>query len=380
MTPSGPSSDERPRSTMTPPRDETTLSDRALNRATLSRQLLLDRHDMSPLAAIDHLVGLQAQNPGDPYIALWSRLEPFDPGQVSAALERRRAVRAQLMRGTIHLVSSADYPAVAGATRTVRERVFRSTAFAKATAEVDLPELLEVASGLLDEQPRSRAELVPLLLERWPDVDGPSLAQAVTYVLPVVQVPPRGMWRTSGTARWATAESWLGRGPDPRHPVDTLVLRYLAAFGPASVADARTWSNLTGLAEVFERLEPELLCFRDERGRLLYDLPQAPRPPADTPAPVRFLPEYDNVLLAHADRSRIIVGVEPKGWLGNVLVDGFLAGNWKVTESRDRVHVAVSLLRDPPKVRVAEIEEEARRLASFLSPSASVPEVSFVNR
>lgn len=345
-----------------------TLSRRSLNRATLARQLLLERSPMRFLDAIDHLVGLQAQNPHDPYIGLWARLQGFDPLELSNALEQKMVVRAQLMRATIHLVTAADYPAVAGATAPVLRRVFGSTSYAKSTAAVDREEVVSTGVSLLEERPLSRAELAPELAGRWPEIDPTSLAMAVTYLSPLIQVPPRGLWNRTGQARWAPAGNWLGQGPAAVPDLDRLIIRYLAAFGPATVADARTWSNLTGLSDVFERLRPGLAVLRDEQGRELFDLPDAPRPDPETPAPVRFLPEYDNVLLGHADRSRVMVGVHPLGWLGNVLVDGFLAGQWKRTKAKGRLLVEVEMLTKQTQARLGEVEAEAAAVADLLVP------------
>lgn len=346
------------------------LTRRELNRATLARQLLLERSSIPLLDAIGNLAGLQAQNPTDHYIGLWSRLTGFDPMAASSALEEREVVRAQLMRATIHLVTSADYPYMAGATAPVLERVFHSTPFARNTAGLDRDQLLSTGRQLLEANPHTRAELARALAGRWPDADAPSLAQAVTYLLPVVQIPPRGMWRRKGQARWAMAREWLGVEPVPGAAPDDLILRYLAAFGPATVTDARTWANLGGLADVFDRLRPRLLTFRDEEGRQLFDLPDAPRPHPDTPAPVRFLPEFDNVLLSHADRRRVFSGLSPAGRLGNLLVDGFLAGQWKRSEERARALIEVGVAPGLTKTALSEVEAEASRLARFLAPDA----------
>lgn len=346
------------------------LTTRELNRATLSRQMLLDRVPLEPLDAVESLAGLQAQTPTDPYIGLWSRLDGFDPERLSRHIEERRAVRAPLMRATIHLVSAADYPLFANATRTVFERVFRSTPFARNLDGVDLDRVLRLGREALSDGPLTRAEMARLLETEFPGVDPASMAQAVTYLTPLVQVPPRGLWRRSGSARWALAVDWLGEGPDPSSRVEELMLRYLAAFGPATVSDARAWSNLAGLAEVFERLRPRLVVFRDEKGRELFDLPDAPRPAPDAEAPVRFLPEFDNALLAHADRSRTAGPARPTWTMGSVLVDGFLSGNWRREQSRDRLQLTVKLaVRNRRAIR--EVAEEAGRLASFLARPGS---------
>lgn len=342
------------------------LTARALNRATLARQLLLERVSLGPLEASEMVAGLQAQTPTDPYVALWSRLAGFDPDELSRSIEERKAVRAQLMRATIHLVTANDYPLFAGATRTVLERVFRSTPFAKALNGADMPRILEVSREALAEQPLTRADLARVLAAVFPGVDGPAMAQAATYSIPVVQVPPRGLWRRSGAARWALSTEWLGRGPSPHASPDELILRYLAAFGPATAADARAWSNLTHLAEVLERLRSRLLVFRDERGRELFDLPDAPRPHPDTEAPVRFLPEFDNALLSHADRSRFPGPAQPQWPMGSILVEGVLGGNWKYERTGRRFEMYARVaVRD--RRAIQEVEEEAGRLAAFLA-------------
>lgn len=351
------------------------LTRRALNRATLHRQLLLQRVELDPLRAVEALAGLQAQSPTDPYIGLWSRLEEFDPEVLSGQIEERRAVRAQLMRATIHLVSADDYPLFAGTTRSVLERVFRSTPFARDVADIDIDDLLEAGERALAELPLTRAELGETLGQQFTGIDPASLAQAVTYLVPVVQIPPRGRWRQAGSARWALAIDWLGHRPSTRADSSELVLRYLAAFGPATVSDARIWSNLTGLAEVFERLRPRLIVFRDEQGRELFDLPDAPRPDPDTAAPVRLLPEFDNVLLAYADRSRTTGPLEPAWTMGSVLVDGFLAGHWKHKQARGRLEMTVRV-SSADRRTIREVEDEAGRLAGFLVESDSDHDVT----
>ena len=279
---------------------------RALGRALLARQMLLERASIPVSEAVEHLVALQAQVPIDPYVCLWSRLADFDPSELSRMLEEREAVRGTLLRSTIHLTTSGDFLALRPVILPVVERAFATgSPFGRNLKGLDIEEVLALARELLDERPRTRAELRPLLGERWPDHDRDSLVYAVSYLESVVQVTPRGLWGRSGQPRLARSETWLGRSLDAA-TVDSLVLRYLGAFGPASVMDAQEWSGLTRLGEVFERLRPGLVVFHDQRGRELFDLPDAPRPDPDTPAPVRFLPQFDNVMLGHADRTRIV--------------------------------------------------------------------------
>ncbi|MGW5863203.1 winged helix DNA-binding domain-containing protein [Streptomyces sp. NPDC055239] len=314
------------------------LGTRALNRATLDRQLLLRRSaGLSVEAAVTHLLGLQAQNVKPPYFALAARLEGFDPEDLSGLLAARDLVRIVSMRSTIHLHTADDALTLRPLVQGARDRELH--AFRKGLVGVDLEELASLARAAVEEEPRTMKQLREVLLPRWPDADPQSLAVAARCSLPLVQVTPRGLWRRSGQVVLTTAEHWLGRPSEPVPAPDATVLRYLAAFGPASVKDMQTWAGLTRLREVFERLRPQLRTFRDENsGVELFDLPDASRPDADTPAPARLLPEYDNLLLSHADRSRV-VPPEYKGrtWKGNFsysvfLVDGFLAGVWRVEE------------------------------------------------
>jgi len=355
------------------------LGQRTLNRALLARQWLLDRQPRgtSTADAIEHLVGLQAQAPLSPYVGLWSRLDAFDPGDLATLLLERRAVRTWVMRATIHLLTADDvlwmwpltHPAVAGA--------WRSSQFARGLDPVQLGEILELGRTLVEERPRTRAELALLLAERFPGAPPDSLVYSVSYNVPVLQPTPRGVWGSTGPASLTTIDAWLGRPFDEQAPIDDLVLRYLAAFGPATVADMQAWSRLTGLRPAFERLRGRLTTYRDERGRELFDLPDAPLPDPKTPAPVRFLPEYDNALLGHADRTRII----PKGRriplppgdgarLGTILLDGMLAGEWHLERERDGARATIVV---EPYERVdagtrRAIEAEGLELLGLIAP------------
>ncbi len=357
---------------------EPALSTPALNRALLARQLLLDRVDRSPTEVIEHLVALQAQEPIDPYIALWSRINGFDPMHLSAHIANREAVRAQLQRATIHLVTARDVLTMRPVLRPVLERMLSSgSPFGRSLvrAGVDAAAVAEAGRQLLEERPRTRAELRDALAPAFPTADPTALAQAVTFIVPVVQVPPRALWRQSGQARWATVESWLGQPLSADESPDALVLRYLAAFGPASPADVRAWSGLTGAAEILERLRPSLVSFRDEGGREMLDLPDAPRPDAETPAPVRFLPVYDNATLSHADRGRIIDERHRRAVLtldminfGSILVDGFARAIWRVAHEGESATIDIAFLEDLGPAGTDAVGAEGERLLAFLEP------------
>ena len=360
------------------------LSRRALGRSLLARQLLLERVDRPVAEVIEHLVPMQAQVPVDPYVALWSRIRGFDPLTLSRMLERREVARGTLHRATLHLATARDFLELRPLVQTVAERGFRTgSPFGRKLVGLDMTAVLAVAARLIDERPRTRAELRSLLGPMWPDRDADAIANGVAYLLPLVQIPPRGLWGQGGNPNLARLETWLGAPMATEPSSDRMILRYLGAFGPASVMDAQSWSGLTRLGEVFERLGPRLVTFRAETGRELFDLPDAPRPPADTPAPVRFLPQYDNILLGHADRSRVISDADrarpaPTLWVGSILVDGMAAATWRVEDvgGASTIIVAPRLaLSDSQRV---EVESEADALVAFLRPGSVAREVRFL--
>lgn len=366
---------------MSRPASSELLGPRALNRALLARQMLLERTDAPATAAIERLAGMQAQAPLAPYTGLWSRLEDFRPEELVELITERRAVRAQVMRATIHLVTASDFLAFRPVVQEVLERAFSGT-YGRNLVGIDGEGLLRAGRALLEERPRTRAELRPLLAEQWPGVDPDSLAHAVTFLLPVIQVPPRAVWGSSGPAAWTTAEHWLGEHLVAATAPDALVLRYLAAFGPATIQDAQTWSGLAAppLREAVHRLRPRLAGFRDESGKELFDLPGAPRPDPDTPAPPRFLPEYDNALLSHADRARIIAADhrERVFMKGALLVDGFVRGSWKLGRGRGRrATLRIELFARLARGDRAEAEAEGERLLAFAAQDAAARAVRF---
>jgi Winged helix DNA-binding domain len=346
---------------------EAVLSRRALNRALLERQLLLRRDARSAADTIEHLVAMQAQEPPSPHIGLWTRLEGFDPAELDRLITSKQATRGWLMRGTLHLAMARDFLALRPLFLPVSERGLMS-GFRRALDGVDLGELLSAARELVEAEPMGAAALGRALAPRFPDCEPRVLGYAAGFLLPMVQLPPRGVWRDRRRPVLTTAEAWLDAPLAGEPSPDDLLLRYLAAFGPATPADVRAWSGLTRAAAVVERLRPRLRSFRDERGRELLDVPDGPLPDADTPAPVRFLPVFDNAILAHDDRSRILAdGYPPRiADFPTVLVDGFARGMWRIDDGR----LEVRLFADVTANDRAAIEAEGERLLAFAAEHA----------
>lgn len=341
------------------------LDARALNRALLARQMLLDRRQMTAADAIEHLVGMQAQEPLEPYVGLWSRVAGFEPRELVDLLESRRAVRTLVMRRTLHLLTARDCltlrplldPVVVGRMWSTLRRVLPG---------VDLEELAKAGRPYFEEQPRMLSEVGRALADRWPGVTPRDLGDALSSVLPLVQVPPRGIWGQRGSAYNTTIEVWLGQplGTATPEALDALVLRYLAAYGPAANADIRAWSGLSGLRESVQRLRPQLRTYRDDRGRELLDVPDAPLPDPETPAPPRFLPAFDNAVLAYDDRSRIIDqehrGLSVAG-ARFLLVDGRVAGTWTIASET----LQITPLRPLTPVERDAVVAEGEALLAF---------------
>jgi hypothetical protein len=299
-------------------------------------------------------------------------------------ISTRNVVRIALMRGTIHLVSARDCLPLRAVMQPVLDRAFRTNQYKRLTG-VDLAELAARGRELVDGEPMTFSELGKALAERWPGNPPADLAQGVRALVPLVQVPPRAVWGQSGVPRHTSAEAWLsggaagvggaaGAGGAVDHAA--LVRRYLAAFGPATVRDIQAWSGLTGLRAVVETLRSVLVTFRDEGGAELFDLPDAPRPPGDTPVPVRLVAEFDNLVLSHADRTRIFAGVDMARMYsingivpGSVLVDGFVAGLWRIATTRKTATLTLELWEGVPDRRA--VTSEAERLLAFAAPGAT---------
>ncbi len=358
------------------------LSPRALNRALLARQMLLERAGRSVADAVRDLYGLQAQAPWSPYTALWSRLAGFDPHDLGAMLTERRAVRIVVMRGTVHLLTTDDALALRALHAGYLARNLRTSQWQSGLADLDLTEVEAAGRALVEEAPRPFGQLGRLLAERWPDRDPAALSQVARAVVPLVQVPPRAVWGRSGQVTVTSLEHWAGRPLDDAATLDDMVLRYLAVYGPASVMDVQAWSGLTRLREVTDRLGDRVVRFRNDAGRELLDLPDAPRPDPDTPAPVRFLPDFDNVSLSHADRTRLVDDdvrkrlMRANGLLpGTVLVDGRVEAEWSIDRAGDRATIVVTPFRPLTAAERADVEHEAAALLRFLAAVAGEHDV-----
>jgi Winged helix DNA-binding domain len=364
---------------------------RALNRALLDRQLLLRRTPLPDdgtradrvIETVEHLVGMQAQAPFPPYYGLWSRLAGFRPADLAELILDRRVVRIALMRGTIHLVSARDCMTLRPLVQPVLDRGLNGI-FGKQIEGVDTVALAAAGRVLLEQSPKTFSELGSLLSEQWPGHPPNALAQCVRALVPLVQVPPRGVWGAAGQSAHTSAEAWLGRPVDSNPSLERLVVRYLAAFGPATVRDIQAWSGLTRLRGPVERLRPGLRTFRDEQGNEMFDLPEAPRPDPATPAPVRLVAEFDNLVLGHADRTRVISpqnrerlftanGIFP----GTVLVDGFVRGIWRITRSRRAAVLTIEMFEPVARLDRAAITSEGERLLAFAVPDAQGSDIRF---
>lgn len=367
------------------PKPQATLSLREISRATLSRQLLLERAQIGAVEAIERLAGMQAQYSPAPYVGLWTRLLDFKHDALTEAIESRQVVKATLMRSTLHLLSARDYPYFNRIASEAALAYFGRDIKAAGLDSVELNKLLLQHT----EEPRLMDEMIALL-----DLHVPPQASTteherrmlwhwVTAHGGYVHVPPSGTWRAFGKNSFIAAHKWLGtlEEPSPEEAVVYVLRRYLAAFGPASRADAVQWGGLKSVSLVdraLEALGDEIVAFKGEGGTVLYDLASAPRPGADVPAPVRFLPKFDNLLLAYKDRERVlperyrkVVVTKNLQVLATFLVDGVVAGLWTTDRKRDAAILSIEPLEPLSPQTLAELREEGERLIRFIEPDAS---------
>jgi hypothetical protein len=364
--------------------DAPVLTLRELNRATLARQMLLERVALPVVTAIERLAALQAQWAPSPYIALWSRLKDFERESLWNAIEKKHTViRARLMRGTLHLVSARDFYAYAVATQDLQRGAWNRL---QVGAGVDPKEVAKLAMAYTRE-PRTSEDVVSHLTERLGSFGGPYkwlIWRFVSAHADLVSAPPAGHWAHGGTnVPYVAARHWIDGGarPTEEKAVELLIRRYLTAFGPATLADITRFAGQVParIRPVLERLTPSLRRFSDEQGRTLFDLPRAPRPAADVTAPVRFLPRYDELLIGYEHRDRVIAkehrgAVYSKNAIVEAvfLVDGFAAGTWSLaTTTADavvRIHPFGTLARSER----AAVTAEGEAIARFMAPDAKV--------
>ena len=364
----------------------TTISTRALNRALLARQMLLERHRLSALHAIERLVGLQAQLARPPFIGLWTRLHAFDKRELVTALRDRNAVRVTAMRGTLHVMTTPDYISMRGAMQPMLTRGMQATLRGRA-ALLEMEALELEARKFFGKSAATFDALRDHLAARFPGADERAMAYAIRTHVPLVQVPTDAPWAYPAAADFTLADRWLSKkvSTAAANP-EALVLRYLAAFGPATPSDAQAWSGLPALREVFESLRPALVTFRDERKRELFDLPHAPRPDEDIDVPVRFIPDFDNLVLSHDDRSRIMADTHrSRVTLKNLqvratfLVDGVVAGTWKSERKRTAAVLVIEPFGSISKRAKVALEEEGDALLAFLEEDAKEREVRWAS-
>ncbi|HEX8158588.1 MAG TPA: winged helix DNA-binding domain-containing protein [Solirubrobacteraceae bacterium] len=359
-----------------------TLTVKELNRATLARQMLLQRGAVGVVDGVERLAGMQAQEPKHPYIGLWTRIEGFEAGDLRAALLAREVVRATLMRSTLHLMSAAQYSALRMSMQPSMSVALR--ALGARSQGLDLGRVLPAARALLAGRPLAFDEIRARLQEQFPDVNDRALGYAVRTLVALVMVPAeQERWGFPRVAEFALAEDWLGTPPADADP-QALVRCYLGAFGPASAADAQAWSGVGGMKKVLDAMRSELVVFADSRGRELLDLPDAPRPGKKVSAPPRFLPEFDNLVLAHDDRARIIADEHrPRVTTKNLRVrstflwDGFVRGTWTIETKRRVATLRLAPFSALPRSAVKQLRTEGEALLAFAAPDAADYDVQF---
>ncbi len=361
-----------------------TLTVRQLNRALLARQMLLVRERRPAVDAIRALMGMQAQVPRPPFIGLWTRLADFDAHELRSLLQKRQVVRVTALRGTLHLMATDDYLSHRG----TLQPMLTGGAFAILRSRITSDDIVTfdaIGRDFFGKVPATFDALRDYLTTSHPKGDVRAMAYGIRLHVPLVQVPCDSTWAYPASADFVLADTFLKRKVAMKEgSLESFVRRYLAAFGPATPADAQTWSGMQGLRDTFEALRPSLVVMRDERGRELFDLPDAPRPGDDVAAPVRFVPEYDNLILGHADRTRVVSDEHRRRLvtknlqvLATFLVDGFVAGSWKIERKKTAAALVVEPFIKLSKKTSAELEAEGLPLLAFVEPDATVRTVRF---
>lgn len=351
------------------------LTLRHLNRATLARQMLLARKKTPLPKAVEQLIAVQAQMPKPPFVGLWTRVQGATRERIAQLLRDRTLVRATTMRGTLHLMTAADYVACRSSLQEDLDRGLAAILGAR-LAGIDIDRIVGAARTHFA-VPRTFDEMRRLLQETFPALDERAMGYSVRLTLPLVQVPTDDVWAYPAPASFISAETWLKKAPDPSKGRDGLVLRHIAGYGPTTVTDTQAWLGMQGLKPAFERLRPALVSLRGPGRAELFDLPGAPRPEPDVPAPVRFLPEWDNILIGRGDERFVAAAHRKAVFLpglrvaSTILIDGVVAGTWKAERKKATVTLTVAPFAKLSKAVRAELEEEGDALLQFLEPEAT---------
>ncbi len=363
---------------------ERKLTLRELNRATLARQMLLERASVSISTAVERLIGLQAQMAQPPYLGLWTRLSDFQRADLAKLIESHQIVKATWVRATLHLLTAADYTRFRATLQPVLEGASAEIAKRRGGSDFDRDHVLTAARTFIAETPRTFAEITTMLEALLPDVDVGSMRYTVRTHLPMVQLPTSSTWSYPGNPQFTLADSWISQSFSTDSDFRALFFRYLAAFGPASATDMQTWSGLAKLKDAVEALRPELIVYRDEQNREIFDLPDMTLPDGATSVPIRFLPVYDNLLLSHTKRTRVVAdSYRPKVYLpglrvaATILVDGFVAGTWTTEKKKGIATLTIAPFDTLKPQHRAALSEEGERLIRFTEPDAKSYEIKF---
>lgn len=359
------------------------LNQAVLNRTFLQRQLLLDRQTMAIPTAMERLVGLQSQVPNPPYIGLWTRLAKFQRQHLTELIQQQQIVRGGMMRSTLHLMTAQDYLQLRLTIQPALVKGLRSF-FGKGSKTFEVNSIVKAARAYLEKTTATTGEQREFLLTIAPQGDSDAMAYAIRAYLPLIQVPPRGIWGSGSIIPYTLADVALGQPLAPEN-LRYLFFRYLAAFGPASIMDFQAWAGMTNLKGEIENFRNELRVYQTEDGKDLFDLPELTLVPEETPPPVRFIPEYDNLVLAHANRTRIIPleAYRPKIFLSaarvrsTFLIDGFVRGVWKVEKNKQRATLIIEPFIDLSDLQQTMLAEEGAQLLRFIEPDAESYEIRF---